>query len=157
MTFSTQEIEKVINNLENEADVLLSYLSGSSYQIYQSKVNRFMKLIQENKVIDYIIKYRVEPSLGVPLELPEIVSEIEKSDRAGAWLELPDDMNKQIVYVLNIFKESLSKNGIPMWQYLSEYYHYGPVAENINKFNEEFVSPCIEAIKNKLYEMRNGQ
>jgi len=144
LIFSNQEIENAINDFDGVVDDLLN----STHEIYQSNVNRFMNLIQENKVINYVIEIIKTSLLEKPLEL----SEIEKSDLSGKRLELPSDMNRWIAYVLKIFGETL-KGKINMEIYAYQFYHQKNVNESINLFNDQVVYPAMREIKNKLLEI----
>jgi len=147
MIFSNQEIGKAINDFDGVVDDLLD----STHEIYQSNVNRFMNLIQENKVIKYKIEIIKTSLLEKPLEL----SEIEKFNDSRKWIKLPTDMIRLIAYVLKIFDESL-KNGIPMWKYAYQFYRRSLPNENIDLFNDQIVYPAMKELKNKLTKMLNG-
>jgi len=147
MIFSNQEIDEAINDFDGVVEDLLD----STHEIYQSNVNRFMNLIQENKVINYIIEIIKTSLIEKPLEL----SEIEKFDNSGKWIELPTDMNRLIAYVLKIFEESL-KSEMPMWKYAYQFYRRSSPNENIDLFNDQVIYPALRELKNKLTKMFNG-
>jgi hypothetical protein len=139
MNFSKQDVENAINRFDGVVEDLLN----STHETYQSNIEFFMNLIKENDVINHIIKI-IKTSLERPLKL----SEFEIPNHPGIILELPEDMNIRIAYILARFDESL-KSKIPMWNYASQIFHKS-LDENIYSFNDQYVRPCMREIRNKF-------
>ncbi|MCK4420935.1 hypothetical protein KAW48_03975 [candidate division WOR-3 bacterium] len=140
MSFTSTELRRSLGEFEHAAKNLLN----ATHQTYQSEMYAFMHQVHKDEIINYILKPFLEMSLDF--------SKIEKPDPSVRILELPNDMNKQIAYILQILSKSY-KGELSIEQCAS---HFFP-EENVNKsfylFIENKIKPNIKVLIEMLRDL----
>lgn len=130
---ATRDFSKAINSLQ---------AAGS--QLYQTRVNEFIYLIRENRVLYYIIG----PYLKMEVNFKEIENE------RGGWfdLRLPSNQDLQIAYVLQVMNQSI-KGDTAIDTYALHIFRQTNINSNLAKWNQQILFPCLDILQDKINDL----
>lgn len=141
MSFSGKEVRRAVRDFNNAANDL----SNASFQDFQSRINRFVRMINDNSVINQIVK----PLLELPLDL----SQIEQTYPNGMLkLVLPENMEEQIAYVVQLLHRSYRKED-SLLNYAHSVFQDRRHNDVILKLNAQIIEPFLRELLNRLGDL----
>ncbi|MEB9165279.1 hypothetical protein P4H78_25565, partial [Bacillus cereus] len=123
MGYSTKDVKRSIRDFGLHTQSLLT----GDLHTYQSRVNQFVQLIEQNHIIHAI----VQPFIEKPLDFEKIIPR-----NLSGWIELqlPTTFDDQLAFVLQIMKRS-STGEFPMESFAADIFAQNSYNENIRRFN----------------------
>lgn len=139
--FTRKEVTRAIRNIDA---CMSDLLNNTGRTMFHTNIKRFIELIENNDVLNYLLN----PFFEID------INGIEKED--GGWIELniPSNINYQISYVLNKYKEiSKSNYKDEIHTFLLLVFKSERGTENARIWNKEIVAPCFREISFRLDDL----
>lgn len=140
MEFSQKEIKRAIRDFEKT----IHSLQYAGHKVYSTRVKELIGLIKQNKVINSI----VGPYLFMDIDFESI------ENSSGGWfeLQLPEEKDLQIAYVLQVMKRA-SEGEFTIETYALNIFVAKKLNENIRLWNEQILFPCLDNLMDKLNDL----
>ncbi|WP_342575496.1 hypothetical protein MHH37_06585 [Solibacillus sp. FSL K6-1781] len=140
--FPASSVKRAIRDFDSAAaDVL-----GSNFQTYKVRIKTFYNLIENNEIIKFI----VGPLLEVKVDLNEIYK-----NGNGFWireLNLPSDLDGQLAYVLQLFKD-VANGSNELESITYRIYKDKRIEANILSWLSDVARPCFRELSYKLEDL----
>jgi hypothetical protein len=140
MDFSSKKVKRSIRKFQRK----VTNLSNAGHQVYQTRINELVNLINGNEIINYIV--------GSYFEIEVDFDEIENN--RGGWinLNLPEEEDLQIAYVFQILKKS-KEGEFRIADYAHHIFRNKNLNYNINEWNTQILIPCLQTVLDKLNDL----
>ncbi len=140
MNFKAKEVKRAIRTLE----VATSDILNAGYLTYKVRIERFIAIINEDKVINSI----VAPLLTIPVDFDSI-----HVSNSGDWiseLRLPISIDEQLAYVIQIFYK-VKTGAIDLGNLSFRIYRKNRFEDNIQLFLSQIARPCLRELLDRLH------